>query len=379
MTIATALVSGNEPLPQLVEEAVARALAKSDQPHARSALLFLTPEFTHHDHARQAITAAARAASCLQIAGGIASGVLTEEGWAVDRPAAAIMLFCGDLSPAPSADASTPTFSYAGGNFPPAWREGAPRFGSTFSGNAAPPVWQQGRLIDEQRCELQFPNAHIDVGVSCGLRLLGSPQRVERSNGYDLNAIGGHSAQDSLRLALPPELRPHLAQSLHQLTAVLLDDATANPGEARLAAAQGRHRPLPIIAANSDSSLTLGERVAPGQYLNWAIREPSSAEADMRRTLDSLAASDGAAQTLPACALMFSCIGRGPYFYGRDDRDLAALLERFPGLPVIGTYGTGQIAPSSGTSQRLNRHLQNAVVTALIRPHSKEAHVQSLP
>ena len=41
---------------------------------------------------------------------------------------------------------------------------------------------------------------------------------------------------------------------------------------------------------------------------------------------------------------MFSCIGRGPYFYGGDDRDLALLCRRFPGLPVLGTYSTGQIA-----------------------------------
>jgi small ligand-binding sensory domain FIST len=71
---------------------------------------------------------------------------------------------------------------------------------------------------------------------------------------------------------------------------------------------------------------------------------------------------------------MFSCIGRGPYFYGGDDRDLMRLRQRFPGLPVLGTYSTGQIAPS----RRGNRLLQNSVVTALISETStcKEVHVQ---
>jgi len=57
---------------------------------------------------------------------------------------------------------------------------------------------------------------------------------------------------------------------------------------------------------------------------------------------------------------MFSCIGRGPYFYGGEDRDLQALTSRFPGLPVLGLYGSNQIAPLNG-----GRLLHNGVVTAL--------------
>ena len=55
--------------------------------------------------------------------------------------------------------------------------------------------------------------------------------------------------------------------------------------------------------------------------------------------------------------------------------------ERFPGLPVIGVYGTGQIAPSrisgtSGTSgPACNSAIQNAVVTALVTPHTENEHV----
>ena len=80
----------------------------------------------------------------------------------------------------------------------------------------------------------------------------------------------------------------------------------------------------------------------------------------------------------PVCALVFSCIGRGPYFYGGNDRDLDAICKRFPGLPVLGTYSTGQIAPSNCSHGRSNRPLQNSVVTALVSPTSKEANVQSI-
>ena len=68
----------------------------------------------------------------------------------------------------------------------------------------------------------------------------------------------------------------------------------------------------------------------------------------------------------PEFALMFSCIGRGPFFYGGEDRDLLALRERFPGLPILGTYGSGQLAPFLSTGKRATQQLHNTVVTALI-------------
>lgn len=102
MTVATALVSGNDPLPQIAEDAIRQALAKAGLTHANGVLLFLTPEFARH--AQHTITAAARAAQCsTQVAGGIAAGVFTESGWVVDRPAAAVMVFGRGLFTGPSA------------------------------------------------------------------------------------------------------------------------------------------------------------------------------------------------------------------------------------------------------------------------------------
>jgi len=378
MTVATALVSGNEPLPQLVEEAVDQALQKAGLTHANGVLLFLTPDFARH--AQQSVTAAARAAQCTQIAGGIAAGVLTESGWVLDRPAAAVMVFGGGLSlghpEAPSAFGE-PVLSYTGSTFLPDWGQAGVRFGGSFTGTvgyADPVAWQQGRLAEQQRCSVQLLGTHVDIEVSSGLRLLGEAQWIEGSSGYDLETLGGLSAQDSLQRALPPEYRDSPSLPLHHLTAVLIDSGH-NAAQTHAAVAAGRCHAVGIIAANADRSLTLAECTHPGQKLAWAIRQPLSAEADMRQSLARLASR----MPDPACALMFSCIGRGPYFYGGEDRDLDALRERFPGLPLLGAYGTGQIAPGAAGEQRINRQLQNAVVTALIGKGSKESHVQSIP
>ncbi len=371
MTIATALVSGNDPLPYLAETAIGEALERGGLQQAQGVLLFLTPEFARN--AQTTVTAAARAARCLQVAGGIAAGVFTETGWVLDRPAVAAMVFGGDLLPcvaghaadgdeALSGAGAAPLLSLAGGALPTAWQTGRARFGACFNGALAPAepaVWQQARLDPQRHCVLQLRGARVDIGVSSGLRLLGNAQPVDESNGYDLDAIGGLCALHSLQRALPAECHAQQPLALHPLSAVLIEERTENTADdTRNALIEGRYRPIPIIAANADGSLTLAERVQPGQRIAWAIRQALPAEADMRQTLARLATGAPA----PAAALLFSCIGRGPYFYGGEDRDLDVLRERFPGLPLLGVYGTGQIAPRPGG----NVPLHNAAVTALI-------------
>lgn len=377
MTVATALVSGTDASPQLAENAVNEALQKSGLTHANGVLLFLTPEFARY--AQQSVTAVARAAQCVQVAGGIAAGVFTEAGWLLDRPAAAVMVFGGDLSLALPTSADEPVLSYASGAFPTDWAPtaagGAQRFGVSFTGSVAhadPVVWQQSRLTEHQRCSVQLSGAHTRIAVSSGLRLLSEAQCIEHSSAYDLQKLGDDSALANLQRALGHEYSAHAALPLHHLSALLLDgEDCASAASTQAALAKGRYRTIAIIAVKADGSVTLAEGIAPGQHLAWAIRQPDAAENDIRQTLAQLASDT----PQPAAALMFSCIGRGPYFYGGEDRDLDMLRSRFPGLPLLGAYGTGQIAPMDSAGHRRNRQLQHAAVIALIGQDSRTTHV----
>ncbi len=375
MTVATALVAGSDPLPQLAEQAVYEALKKSGLTHANGVLLFLTPDFTRH--AQQTVTAVARAAQCTQVAGGIAAGVFTEAGWTLDGPAAAVMVFGRSLSlghPASGEDSDEAILSYTGGSAPAAWKHGKPRFGGIYKSSTAPAdtvVWQQGRLSGETGCNVQLLGAHGTIGVASGLRLLGDPVCIETCSGHELYMLGGDSAQINLVRALPAEYDKQ-PLPLHELCAVVLDESS-NLGcsNAYDAVASGNCRSIGIIAAHPDGSLTLGEHLTVGQRLGWALRQPLAAEAGMKDVLNRLACD----APNPACALMFSCIGRGPYFYGGADRDVEALRERFPELPLIGTYTTGQIAPAGANN---NQTLQNTVVTSLVTTLPRLAYVQSI-
>jgi small ligand-binding sensory domain FIST len=95
MSIATGLAAGLTPDPELAAEAVRRALQIARAPLANSVLLFLTSEFAKDP--QPALRAASRAASCTQIVGCTAAGIFTDEEWMLDAPAAAAMVFTGDV------------------------------------------------------------------------------------------------------------------------------------------------------------------------------------------------------------------------------------------------------------------------------------------
>jgi hypothetical protein len=181
------------------------------------------------------------------------------------------------------------------------------------------------------------------------LRVLGEALTVDAASGHDLQRLGGQPAAESLRRALPPDARDPLP--LHRISLVRRLDAPA----------------IPVLGSTPDGALTVAEPLAPGEAVAWAIRQPLAAEQDMRAAL----AATVDPQRPADFALMFSCLGRGPLFYGDDDRDLAVFRELCPGVPLLGAYGAGQIAPSEGG----NRLFRNSVVTLLC----ESTHVQSHP
>jgi len=345
MTAASALISGNEAVPQLAEQAVHAALAAGGDSRANGVILFLSPEFARH--AQPAVLAAARAAQCTQVFGGIAAGLCTERGWVVDRPAAAALVLGGGASLQPAETAGDhPLLCCTASPFPSEWANSR-RYGLLYHGGSNDgAVWQQGRLVEHGAAEVRVGGATARIARSHGLCPLGDMLHAERVRGYDLLSIGGLPALDSLLRSLPAAWRDE--PPLHQIN-LLVGTADCAAGDAPQAVA--------IISANADRSLGLSAPLRPGDAICWAIRQPLAAEADMRQSLD-LACGDG---PRPDFALFFSCIGRGPYFYGGDDRDLAALSGRYPGMPLLGAYGTGQIACGG----RHSRQLQNSVVTAL--------------
>lgn len=337
MNAATALVTGLEAAPQLAEEAVRQALTRAGLERAHGVLLFLTRDFSRQT--ASSVVAAARAAGCLQVMGSTVHGLFTESGWILDQPAAAALVLGGPFHLTPHG--SGPRLSFADStSLPPDWRHAPPRIGLLHNTGQ---VWQQARLSEEGRSESAIAGAISALAISPGLKPLGPAHSVTEVRGNDILRVGEHRAVDHLNRLLPPDLRQRSVLPIHLLGALVNGNRN--------------HPAILLLGANADGSITLSQALRPGDTLTWVIRQPLAAQNDMHRALSE------AAQRIPqpAFGIQSSCLGRGPLFYNGDDHDLAAWRECFPGVPLIGAYGSGQIAPQDENNQLW----QNTVVTTL--------------
>lgn len=365
MIAASALLTADDASPALAAAAVQAALDRAGRSQAQEVVLFLTPDFSRQ--AAATLAAVSRAAGCLQIFGGIAAGVVSETAWAIDRPAVAALVLA-DLpaialpgSGEDEAASGAPIFSLCGKSHLPAeWMNEAatcddgvplsiaPRFGLLYDdalSSRATPVWQGARLCANDFASLRFPGFDTALGLSTGLSTTDEGLPVEAASGHELIRLGGSRALDSLRQALPPSLRQQRPLPVQCICAVVRGPSDETP------------HLVPILSANADGTVTLAEPVAVGARLAWSLRLPANAEADMSRMLDELIQRS----PQPGFGLFLSCIGRGPFFYAGEDRDWALFRQRFPDLPFVGAYGSGQIF----SADHQHRLLQNSVITAL--------------
>ena len=166
MKAGSALVSGQRPEAELAQEAVHAALAAAGLARADNVILFLSHDFNRHP--QPAVLAAARAAGCLSVCGCTASGLFTERGWQLDRPAAAALVYS---TPAGAAPAESPLLSFSGhGRLPFEWQDGAERVGLLDTDAA---TWSHGRTTDNGCAEFHLPGANGRLVRASGLRQLG--------------------------------------------------------------------------------------------------------------------------------------------------------------------------------------------------------------
>lgn len=343
MIVASGQAKGFAPTPALAAEAIARAMTRAGIANAECVLLMLTLDFA--SILPETLRQAAATAACLRIGGATASGLITEEGWQIDQPGAAALVF-SDL-PTATAEAGEPLLSLSGqGRLGLDWQAAPQRIGMIESHGDA---WQNARVCADARCTVALPAMLRSAIVSPGLKRVGDTMIVSAARGHELHQLNGENAVASLRRAFPNETFD--TALLHRLYLQGKDAAPATG----------------ILAANADGSLTMAAPFAGGEIVRWAIREAEDARREIARQLDD-AASSG---SRPDFALMFSCLGRGPLFHGSDDQDLLAFTGTFPGIPLLGAYGTGQIFPLSGT----NRLFSNTVLTLLY----ENPHVQPQP
>ena len=98
-----------------------------------------------------------------------------------------------------------------------------------------------------------------------------------------------------------------------------------------------------VMGIDTDTnSLSIGERLTPGDRLMFVRRDAPSAEDDLDRMLDDIAVR---AQDTPQAALYFTCVARGPNLFGQDSEEMSAVADTLgDDVPVIGFFANGEIS-----------------------------------
>ncbi|MGQ0442165.1 MAG: FIST C-terminal domain-containing protein [Methylophilaceae bacterium] len=356
MKVATGLAIGAVARPELAAKAVRAAMTKAGIQSPSSVLLFLTSEFASDPHS--AIKAAARAASCTQIVGCSATGIFTEEDWVLDSPAAAAMVLSDEvkLSIAEEHNKTTLSLTLAAPNaINSTWlNKPGLRFGGVSgdaTGHGPFSVWKNGKGATQGYCEIVINNTQVAVAASHGLKSISAPRKITQTNGHDVLSIANISAISSLSSAWQKQQKTIETLPYHQLIATYANKA--------IQLERGEYNVASIITSNEENgSITLTKVLREGDWLSWAVRDVDAAQIDIVKTASMLKQQ---LHSDPAFALLFSCLGRGPYFYDGGDQDLALLKTLFPKLPIIGFYGNGEIAPI----QNKNEMLQYSAVLGL--------------
>ncbi|MGQ5523802.1 FIST C-terminal domain-containing protein [Chitinimonas sp. PSY-7] len=330
---ASGLSHATRATPQLAVDAVTQALERLDTTRAARVLLFLSADFAHDP--RPALVAAARAAQTTAVAGCTALGVMNEDDWLLDTPAACALVLT-DHSHLEDRRSERLTLA-APNTLETQWLQQEPiRYGG-IAGDATGlgpyKVWQQGQIQSDGVCEL--PLTTRQIGISRGLQPIGDVHLVSAVDGFDLHTLDGRMAIATLRrlvLHLPP---------LHNIALAVLD--TDN---------QLQHV-LPIVSVNLDSGVTIPAQLNPGDKVQWMQRSADYALCEV---------SAFTRQPAPKAALLFSCAGRGAALHGGLDREWETLRDAWPDTPIAGFYGNGQIAHVGGGNQILHQSLVMAAL-----------------
>lgn len=172
-------------------------------------------------------------------------------------------------------------------------------------------------------------NAKVALVTSQGCTQIGQPYIITKmANTNEILELGGKSA-----LARLTQLNP-LARALELEGSVeiglVIDESKATFDE-------GDFLIRPIIGANPEAgSIIIGESVRIGTTVQFHVRDRIAATENLTAALLPYQARS---------ALIFSCNGRGPNFFGIPSPDARMLADRFGTIPVGGMAAAGEFGP----------------------------------
>jgi small ligand-binding sensory domain FIST len=226
--------------------------------------------------------------------------------------------------------------------FPRAAKIGGLASGAQRPGDNA--LFLDGQIYDTGAIGLALHgNIMVDTVVAQGCRPIGETMRITSSRRNVLAELDGHppmSVLQELYRSLTERDRQLMGHSL--FLGVVMDEFLDSPE-------QGDFLIRNVVGMDQRTgSLAIGEMLKEGQLVQFHLRDAETSAQDLTFVLERYAA-DNRENEVPG-ALLFSCLGRGEYLYGRPNHDTDIFREKLGQVPLGGFFCNGEIGPVGGTT-----------------------------
>ncbi|MCH7738440.1 MAG: FIST C-terminal domain-containing protein [Chloroflexi bacterium] len=186
-------------------------------------------------------------------------------------------------------------------------------------------------------------NITVDTVVAQGCRPIGRPMHISKSQGnmlLELDDVPPMEVVRNMLRELPERDQELLRHSL--FLGVVMDELIENP-------VQGDFLIRNVVGMDQKTGgLAIGEMLKEGQLVQFHLRDAETSADDLTAVL-SRYAEEHRENDIPG-ALLFSCLGRGQYLYGRPNHDTDLFRDKLGDVPLGGFFCNGEIGPVSGTT-----------------------------
>lgn len=97
-----------------------------------------------------------------------------------------------------------------------------------------------------------------------------------------------------------------------------------------------------LMGVVKDQSIAVAAIIRPGQTVQFHVRDPKSAGAELQSLLSGKIAELGAS---PRGGMLFSCNGRGTHLFGKPNHDIGVINGAAGDCQVAGFFAAGEIGP----------------------------------
>ena len=186
-------------------------------------------------------------------------------------------------------------------------------------------------------------NVTVDTIVAQGCRPIGEPMQVTACDRNILHELDGQKPLEVLGAVFRELSERDKELARHSLfLGVVMDPLNEDPqlGDFLIRNLVGADHKKGILA--------LSELLREGQTVQFHLRDAETSALDLNSMLSRYAAETPLYEETGA--LLFSCLGRGSYLYGRPDHDTDMFRDRVNGMPLTGFFCNGEIGPVGGST-----------------------------